>query len=483
MLPTLGSASETLVRAGYGVLMLATLVTILPHARRFFLSSRWGGYGLPSREVDALQNPLVLPPLLALWFACAALIAAGWLSPWPELVNLLLCYYFFIRMRWRSVLRGMGAPGYVAYWLGAAVLMLALTRTYLPSLRPLALLTLQIDFAVIIFLAGVYKIAAGYPRNVGMELGLANPEWGYHWRLYKQLRPDHFALRALNQLAWLTEVVAGLLMLIPATRTLGGLLLTVTFAFIATQLRLGMLCPMVMLIGVLYFSPDSIPERVLSAWLPTQPAAAATSAEPSTLAAIAGALIVAYLVLLPFAYGGLAFNLYARRRLPPALQRALERYTNLFGMILWRVFSADIVNFFVQIYRQDRASGARVLVSTYDRFGIQRFNSVAECIAVTTVFTTLKYFPDDADIFAERLSCYARTIPCPEDSVLLFEYVAVEKDVDRFDFVPIAEFVFDPLDGSIAERTLVPTASVRAKAAGSPIHRAARPGSYAPAAR
>ena len=36
------------------------------------------------------------------------------------------------------------------------------------------------------------------------------------------------------------------------------------------------------------------------------------------------------------------------------LQRLLERYTNAFGMILWRVFSVDLVNFFIRVYRESR---------------------------------------------------------------------------------------------------------------------------------
>ena len=43
------------------MLMLATLLQALPEARRFFLSERWGGYAKSSRDVDAVQNPVVVP--------------------------------------------------------------------------------------------------------------------------------------------------------------------------------------------------------------------------------------------------------------------------------------------------------------------------------------------------------------------------------------------------------------------------------------
>ncbi len=66
----------------------------------------------------------------------------------------------------------------------------------------------------------------------------------------------------MNQLAWGTEVVAALLMLIPATRELGAVLLILSFLFILTQIRLGFLCEMVMVCGVLYRGPRRSARRV-----------------------------------------------------------------------------------------------------------------------------------------------------------------------------------------------------------------------------
>src|SRR3989442_5033562 len=139
-MPDLSASAQAVIRAAYGVLMLATLVQALPEARRFFMSERWGGYAKSSRDVDALQNPVVMPALYAIWIAAAVALAAGWASPWVALANLLLCRYFFIHMRWKGVLRGMGAPGFMAYWLGLAVFLLEYTSRYAPGLRSLALL-------------------------------------------------------------------------------------------------------------------------------------------------------------------------------------------------------------------------------------------------------------------------------------------------------------------------------------------------------
>ena len=62
------------LRIGCGVLMLITLIRLLPDARRYFLSERWGGYGERGWRVDLIQNPVVMPALLIAWMgACIAL--------------------------------------------------------------------------------------------------------------------------------------------------------------------------------------------------------------------------------------------------------------------------------------------------------------------------------------------------------------------------------------------------------------------------
>jgi hypothetical protein len=482
--PALTYDTQAAIRFGYGICMVATLALTLPNARRFFVSERWGGYARASRDVDLIQNPYVLPPLYVIWTAANALLAAGRWTVWAALVNVLICREFFIRMRWRGVLRGMGAPGFVAYWLGAAVFLLELTTRYAPGARPLALLVVQVDFGLIFLSAGVYKLLAGYRRNYGVDLGLVNPEWGYWWRRWQKVRPDHAIFAGLNQLGWATEIVAAVLMLLPPTRFLGGAIIVLTFAFIATQIRLGLLCELVVLAGALYFAPGTVGERVvgdLFGWVPLSSPARVSTGWLETLLTVA---LWCYLALLPLAHLGLSTNLYLRRALRSPVQRALEVYTNTFGMIVWRVFSVDVVGFFIRIQRAPRAHlHERTLVSQWGWRHGMRYSSVAEAITVTSLFTTLKYYPSNNALFVERLLRYARTVPCVEGDVLVFEYVSVQKDMGRWELVPVAEYVVDVASGTVEERVLDERVSVRVAHEHSRVHEGIRPGSYAPAPR
>lgn len=480
-LPEISPSLQAFIRSGYGLLMLLTLVWAWPHRRRFFLSDRWSGYAESQPTVDLLHNPGALHVLLPLWAAsCIGLAVGIWVVP-CGLVNVLLCRYYFVSMRWKGLLRGMGAPGFMAYWLGVVVLLLEYTARHAPGLHRAALLVAQIDFALIMASAGIYKFTSGYARNQGMDFGMVNPAWGYWWRLFRNVAPGHWMFPMLNHSAWATEVLAAVLMLIPQTRAIGGLVIAVSFVFIFTQIRLAWLTEMVMLCGLLLVPAGHIVDR----WVASMFSVLALEVTPGPwwMTDILAVALWGYVALIPVAHAGLFHNFYARARLPEPLQRLLERYTNAFGITIWRVFSVDHLNFFVRIYQQRRVNCRRTLLSRYGSWRSWRFSHVAECIVVTTVFTTLKYYASNPAMFEARLRRYARTLPCPPDSVLVFQYVAVRKQGGRYDHVPTVEYVVDPADQSIRTIQIEAGFDVHAADQASVTHEGAVPGSYAPSTR
>jgi len=103
-------------------------------------------------------------------------------------------------------------------------------------------------------------------------------------------------------------------------------------------------------------------------------------------------------------------------------------------------------------------------------------------ICLTSLFTTLKYYPSNNQLFQERLFRYARTLPRQQGERLVFEYVSVVKEATRFNWVPVGEFEVDLESHQLTERWFDRSISPRAAHETSPVHEGAVPGSYRPVA-
>jgi hypothetical protein len=335
-------------------------------------------------------------------------------------------------------------------------------------------------FAVIMLCAGTYKALAGYARNDGMELGMINPWWGYWGRFYRRLPPSHWLFRAFNHLAYGTEIVGGVLMLVPPTQFWGALLIALSFVFIALHIRLAFLCEMVVVATLLFIPAGHPVDTWLAAHLAPAPVAPQGPVMPALLSTALAVALGTYVVLLPFAKAGQYVNLLGRRALPSPLQAALDRYTNLFGIIIWRVFSADHTNFFVRVIFQDPLRGTRVGTASRVSRWLRGWH-VGECICLVSLFTTLQYYPSNSRLFTERLLRYARTLPRPPGTLVVFEYVEIHKSPTGFADVPVVEYVADVDAATVTERPIEAGGPARRGRDGSPIAEAMRPGTYAPA--
>lgn len=477
LLPVLSPHAQATIRVGYGLLMLCTIAWTAYPGRWFFRSERWGGYGDSSWSTEVLQNPFSHVLITGLWAASAGALVMGVDTVLFAAINLAICWYYFIFMRWRSLLRGMGAPGFFCYWLGLAVLILEVGRHLDPSGRILAVgvLALQVDFALIQLCAGSYKSVCGYARNTGMQLGMANPFWGHHWRLFKAVSPANPVFGFLNQSAFRVQILAGLLMLYPPTRPWGALAIGLSFLFVMTQIRLGFLLPKIMLSGLLFLPAGTAVDRWLAQWAPSPETSQRLAPLSGEVAAVIAALLVVYMALLPLAKFSQWYNYLEGRRLWAPLQRFLEGWCNLFGIIIWRVFSVDVIDFFVRVYQVD-ADGYEEEYTSLGKANFRtrgRYIQVAESIALTSIFTALKYHPAD---FRDKLVRYARTVPCPEGGSLRFARYAIDTRNKRFEFVHQADFFVEPGSGEVRHQEHVPSPVL----VDSPVRAAHRPGSYLP---
>ncbi len=471
---------QSFVRSAYGTLMCLWLIALWRNRSRVLVSETWGGYVEASPSGDRVHNPAVSCALLAVWTLTSLSLAAGILPLAAAGINLLICRHFFIDQRWKSLSRGFGAPGFIANWLAAAVLLMEITSLpgTSPELRTAAVRMLRVDFACIFLSAGFYKLFSGYGSGSGMEYGMANPMWGYWHRFFAKIRPQSVIFKVLNFSAWFFEVVAAFLMFFPVTMGWGGLLLATTFVFILTQIRLGFLCHMVILIGCFYATAGDPFSKMLgpigSLELIPDPAIAL----PSVLQQILTAVFTLHTILIPVCFAGIWYNHLGRRRWPAPIQRALDGYANLFGIIIWRVFSSDLTRFEVTVSAGPDPT-RRVRWSDpgkgWEITG-RRFEQVFESITLVCLFTTLNYFPDRKDLFHKKLVKYARSLGRSARSVR-FDIHVLEKSADRFEGRFAAAYEVDTDSGAVTEHEAIP-GWIRPDNS-SLVHSTQKPGSYA----
>lgn len=408
----------------------------------FFVSEKWCGYIYSNKLNDFIGHPFISRCILLIWLAAAICFTFNIVPVLALMVNLVLCRYYFIHLRWLSLSRGCGAPGFCSYWLGMAVFILEVTSLpdTLPALRNISVFVLRLEFAIIFLSAGFYKFFSGYRHGQGMEYGMVNPMWGYWSEIMAGMSPKNPIYKICNHLAWSTEIVAGILMLVPHTQSLGGLLLALSFIFIGIQIRLGFLCHMVILISLLYFSPDIAVFQQLPNFNGLSTEGSAVFTLPLTVQAVLIVFISVYGVLLPFMYGGLWMNHKFKLRLPGSLQTCLDKYTNFFGMVIWRVFSADLTNFKVNVIVESEAGEKEVtnFNKSLEIFG-SRYSQVIESITCACLFSTLKYYPDNKQLFIEKIFRYAKTVSNSK-SWVKFRIELITKGTTCFLRHPAAEY-------------------------------------------
>ncbi len=482
MLSWLPSITYEQVCQAMGLLFLLDLLFYLPIFRVGFSRREAENF-----RTDDLGFRLVL---LGVWLMALAL----WFAPLPgarlagAFALTLIFRQYFIAQRWSSVRRGFGAPGFMSHWAARVVLLIELVRAIdAGSTLSLLFATIRWDFGWIMICAGTYKLLVGYLRNNGMEYGRVNPIWGYHWWLFRHVSPHGLIPVVENYLACLVEIAAGVLMVVPSVdaQVLGAVGITLSFAYVGLSIRLGRLAFLMAVLPFFLWPSVQASANAGPVW-------ALGAAVPAAVPTAIRACLWIYIVLLPVVKVTQYVNLFLNRTLPQPLQRWITRYANWVPIIMWRVFTADVTNFYVRILGCDERGDTIEPIVTEASYGIGdwrrwrfklRLLHVGESIALVSVFTTRKYFPSNVELFNDKLRRYAssllldwgRTYP-----LLRFEYVKVHKAGDHFEYLRLGDYVLDTRTGDVREERLAPGFSFTATADYSPIREGAAPGSMEP---
>lgn len=463
-----------LYRALIGLWLFVDAFIYLPYASLFF--------GKGYHDSPLLRRRGVLVGLWVVWLVASSALIGGVAPLVASFLLLVFCRYFFIRTRWSSLLRGGGVPGYMSHYAVAIVFFVELAMA-LEASGALARQTIdafRLDFGLILICAGTYKTLSGYLRGEGAEFALVNPLWSYNYKFFRTLSPSHWWFFLENVGASLGEIAIGLLLVVPVTRAVGAFACIAAFLTLLPQIRLGRL------IGIMV----SIPLLFLPAlpWQPPQMPLYRPVLEVASLATAMSYFLFAYIVLLPIVKITQYLNLFANITFPQPFQRWLTTYASLMPIVMWRVFTADITNFYVEAEEIDPATGLRRELLGERSYSYAdwpsilrnwRFHQVAESAVIAAVFTARKYFRSKPEIFQKKLIRYAGTLTQNPNAHVVFRYISIRKTTTAFEFVPATEFTVDLSTGAVFERALVEGMDTAAPAQFSHIRESAGYGTYA----
>ena len=439
---------------------------------------------------NGIKNSVFLYGLATVWLLSlisfmsalplARLIGAGVLT--------LIFHHYFIALRWKSVRRGFGAPGFMAHWTIRFFFLVELLRCFQPSgeLVRLFLFVIQWDFGWIMICAGVYKLLVGYLKNNGMEFGKVNPFWGYHASRLGNEVQGTILPRIENYFACLVEIAAGTCMIIPVPtlQMVGAVAIMVRFIYVAFFIRLGRLSFLMTCIPFFYF--PQVGKTIL-----TSEAAFHLSA-PEWLLATLKICMLLYVMIVPVIKIMQYSNLFLDKKFPEPLQHWFTQFANRVPIIIWRVFTPDVTDFYVRIWGADAQGVKQELLVDEKTYGLAnwgrplfklRMLHVSESIAITSVFTTLKYFPSDRNLFERKLIRYTDSLAVDLKDVysrFCFEYVKIVKFNLKFEMVPIADFWVDLISRQVSQKNWQAEFDFSKPAQFSPVRESMSPGNWLP---
>ena len=416
-----------------GLFFLLDGVSWLPIGRAFFAPA--GG---------AIASPQASRLLWGGWMVFSAMLLFP--NPWTRWGASIALWtftrHYFIRLRWATPRRGCGAPGFMNDFTARLLVFFSSAVLFDRSgcLGQAVLWIGRLDLVAIVGCAGLYKLLSGYARGEGMEFGMVNPMWGYAWKFWGTLAPSSFVFRFWNQAGWCSELLAAVFLLTPFWG-LGVFLVSAGFLAVAGMIRLGRLAFLMAFLPILFspFLADDLLAQAQRHGILSLP----TGSRDWLLAGVAG---WAFLLLLTKVVQ--YFNVLKKKKVWSPLQKIADGFGRIWPVILWRVFTSDITNFFVRIRRPgDREGVWHVHEETTYRYGRKtwknpwaklRFLHVTESIALASIFTQLKYYPSDPGRFRQRILAYTASLPdsTPSDGIWEFHLMQIEKRAEGFHFQP-----------------------------------------------
>lgn len=330
----------------------------------------------------------------------------------------LIFRYFYIYSRQYNLFRGGGAVGMYPTFISNSIFLIELGLLFGFSTNYIGtvLFVMTIHLGITIFDAGLYKVLNGYYKNEGIEYALNNHLWTYWSKFIRKINLPNFFWVVPNFFISFMQLIIGLLLINPFTLGIGLELLSFGFIFLGLFLKLGTLPFLVgsyqLLISDFKFlnnfnvNFESYYNSIFFFQL-------------DKLVFLENFFISLFYFLL-FVYIvvqlSLYVNFYKRIKFPNLIQNTLDKISLYSPIIIWRVFSPDVVNLVVNIYELNKKKRIRINNSNFYNSNAKglmnkfRYFHVAESCVLSSIFNSVKYDENNLKEAKLKLQRYNKTI-------------------------------------------------------------------------
>lgn len=427
------SSNYFLFRVVCGLFFLIDLLFYLPYFFRLF--------GIQYQPNSFIKNKTTSKLIILIWFfACLNLILPG-NALFGSLILSVLFRYFYIYSRSSNLFRGGGAVGmYPTFIVNAIFLIefghiLNLSNIYFS----IVIIIMFIHLGITIFDAGLYKCLNGYFNGHGIEYALRNHLWSYWAPFFKKIYIPNVLWKFANIIIASLQMIIGILLINPFTIIYGIKFLSVGFIFLGIFLKLGTLPFLVGSYQILspdftlinYFNFNLYNENIRRIIFEIN------IFEYNKI--IENILIIIYFLLLSIYFiiqCCIYFNFYLKYKFNNIVQIIIDFLSLYSPILIWRVFSADVVNLIVNVYEINYDKKIRINPENYynknakNIFSKIRFFHVAESCVLSSIFNSVKYNENNLSSAKEKIIRYSKTLEDQKiykNSSLMYEVIILNK--------------------------------------------------------
>ena len=322
----------------------------------------------------------------------------------------LIFRFFYVESRTSNLFRGGGAVGILP-----ALLVSYFTVIELMNVTGLAWINSQyvlcimiIHIGIIMLDSSINKMTSGFFSNQGFQFAFFNPFWSY-WSSVSYLRKLPNSLwKIINLLIPITQCFIALLIICPTYQYLGIVSLSIGFIFLTFIVRLGTLTILITSFITLFLNLSTFEFTLEYTQL------IFLFKNLNIIVLITGLI---YLFILVFGQLIVWLNFYFSFFLWNPIQNILNKINWHFPILIWRVFTPDVVNLYCKIY-EIKNNGIKIPLnkSFYDlSFNAHlllylRFFNVAESCVLSSIFNSLKYNNKNYNSVVEKIKQYCSTL-------------------------------------------------------------------------